>query len=189
MTEPRDPYHVHSRRPTNPGRQDSLTGPTPPRDARRESWAKEASEISAIEELINEHRVALQEQQRQFAAQARMEITRTLKQEESAEMTMLKRQRKSAVTTAATLAAILVSSTAVLITRLATWADAREAAIVPAHEAKAVAAGVEERVGRGEERLDGVESSLSGIERDMGVLSRKLDRVIDELESQPGKHR
>jgi hypothetical protein len=157
--------------------------------SRRESWAQAASDISAIEELLMEHKVALREQKESLAAQAKMEIMRALKTEESAAMTMLKKSRKGWLSTAVTLAAILLSSTAILITRLATWADAREAAIEPAHEAKEVARGVEERVGRGEERLDSLEGTLGGIERDLGVLGRKLDRLIDEQESEPGRRR
>jgi hypothetical protein len=151
--------------------------------AKRESWAREASEISAIEELINEHRVALQEQQRQFAAQAKLEIVRTLKQDESAEMTMLKRSRKSYRVATAFLGALVAGAGAMTTTCLATWQQAKEAAVEPAQEAKAVAAGVESRVDRGEERLDHLETTLSGIERDVGLLSRKLDRVLDEIEN------
>jgi hypothetical protein len=157
--------------------------------SRQESWAQAASDISAIEELLMEHKVALREQKESLAAQAKMEIMRALKTEESAAMTMLKKSRKGWLSTAVTLAAILLSTTAILITRLATWADAREAAIEPAHEAKEVARGVEERVDRGEERLDNLETTLGGIERDLGVLGRKLDRIVDELESEPGRRR
>lgn len=157
--------------------------------SRQESWAKAASEISAIEELINEHRVALQEQQRQFAAQAKLEIVRTLKQEESAEMTMLKRSAKGYKVATAFLGALVAGAGAMTTTCLATWQQAKDAAVEPAQEAKAVAAGVESRVDRGEERLDNLETTLGGVERDIGVLGRKLDRILDELESEPGRRR
>ncbi|HKY50822.1 MAG TPA: hypothetical protein VJP45_06160 [Candidatus Limnocylindria bacterium] len=74
-------------------------------------------------------------------------------------------------------------------TCIATWQEAKTAAVEPAREAKAQTHSLAADVDDNRARIEKIEGTLDGIERDIGVQGRKLDRVLDELDARgrPGR--
>lgn len=145
--------------------------------AARPSLAEETSQVEALVERALGAALAKQSRRRDLDDE-RKELA-----EMSLQLTTSRTREKRYKVLTAFLTAVLGGAGAMVTTCIATWEQAKSAAVEPAAEAKAVAHDLAADVAQNRERIDGLETSLVGLERDLGVLGRKLDRILDELES------
>jgi hypothetical protein len=160
VVPPRSPHEYPAAKPTGD------IAPAP-------SLAEETSQVAALIDA------ALKQLAPRMNIRAEYEDRAAL----SAQLTTAKSITRRYKVATAFLGAIVAGAGAMTTTCLATWQQAKDAAVEPAQEAKATARSLAAEVEESRTRIDAIEGTLDGMERDLGVQGRKLDRVLDALEN------
>ena len=186
-TDPRLPAQAYQRRPTLPGRQDALIGPTPPPTAsERFIWPRDQS--AAMEEAFIE---ALAMRDDRLVDRIAARLTKQSGAQVSAEMTMWQTRARRRGMLAGALGTALGVATTIFVSgwavidryRAQTTREATEAATsAVAPTITPAVAPLATRLDIAEDRLDALDARLQRVE---DGISRMLELLQPEDETQP----
>lgn len=142
--------------------------------AAKPSIAEETSQVEALVEMALAAALAKQSKRRDLDDE-RKELAEMSVQLTTARSISRRYKLATALSTSILAGIGIMSGTC-----LATWQDAKHSAVVPAQEAEATARTLADRVDANEAQLEQVDTTLRSIAWDVGVLGRKLDRILDE---------